>query len=119
MTYYLSYAYTHTLLLIHRVHGINELLQLLRSRHMGTSDPSTLQDPFSPPTTPHNQRPSMSLHFSVAPLFHMLELQEDVVTSFLAGKPFIMDVASLRSPFKFKVTAPGSTLHPAEYVKCM
>ena len=89
-----------------RIHGVNELLQLLRSRHK-----STLQ--CYPMTSV--QKVTMSLSAaSSSPLFYLSELQEDIVTSFLSGKPFILEVSNLRTPFKFKLTTPRTVLHPAE-----
>ena len=93
-----------------RLHGVNELIQLLRSRHRNILHTY----PSFSPTPPQRVTMSLSTASAAAPLFHLQELQEDVVSSFLAGKPFILDVSNLRTPFKFKVTVPRAMLYPAE-----
>ena len=103
-----------TLWLPHRLHGINELLQLVRSRYRCIP---LSQHPCSP--TSLHQIATMSfqptcLHSSSSPMFSLSELQEDVVTTFLAGKLHILDPSNLRTPFKFKISVPSKSLHPTE-----
>jgi len=97
-----------------RLHGINQLLLLVRSRYKGTPLPQQPRSPATPRQKPTMSFHPASLHSSSSPMFSLSELQEDVVTTFLAGKPQILDPSSLRTPFKFRLTAPSKSLHPAE-----
>ncbi|CAI8040342.1 hypothetical protein GBAR_LOCUS22485 [Geodia barretti] len=86
-------------------HGITELLQLIRSRqrsvfHPQPSSTSVLQDVTMP-----------NSFSSTVPLFHLAMLQEDIITRFIAGKPFIRDLSTLRTPFQFKMSAPKHQLY--------
>jgi hypothetical protein len=86
-------------------HGITELLQLIRSRQKGvihpqTSSTSVLQDVTMP-----------NSFSSTVPLFHLDMLQEDIITRFIAGKPFICDLSTLRTQFQFKMSAPKHQLY--------
>ena len=66
------------------VHGINDFLQLIRSRYQSYNDaPMKLQTVKSP--------------------FQLSLLQEDIVAYFVAGKPliYIGPSSPLRIPFKF------------------
>ena len=67
------------------VHGINDFLQLIRSRYQPSSDAP------------------MELQTVQVPEFQLSLLQEDIVAYFLAGKPLICIEPSspLRIPFKF------------------
>ena len=107
---------THSSKLPYRLHGVNELVQLLRSRHRNIlhTYPS-----FSPNVARQQQSATMSLGSApspspASPLFHLQELQEDIIVSFVAGKPFILDVSVLRTLFKFKVSVPRALQHKAE-----
>ena len=64
------------------VHGINDFLQLIRSRYQPSSGAP------------------MELQTVQVPEFQLSLLQEDIVASFLAGKSLIY-IESLRISFKF------------------
>ena len=77
--------------------------------------------PFQDGIAPIAQRnPSKSsILCNVAKLdcdFDLHLLQEDMVTTYLAGKPLLKSAASIRIPFKFKnVNQQKPSTHPAEY----
>jgi hypothetical protein len=81
-----------------KLHQISDLLQLFRSRQRNLH-------PF-PASSSKLQQAVTSV-----PLFNINELQEDIVTCFVAGKPFIHDM--LRISFIFKVTGPKVAFHQA------
>ena len=85
------------------LHGINDFLQLVRSRYQPL--------PRDTPTQPQRYM-SISqtmLQTTKAPEFQLYLLQEDIVACFLAGKPLIRIEPSslLRTLFKFR-QSPGS-----------
>ena len=46
------------------------------------------------------------------PIFHLKQLEEDLVRIFVAGKPLIEVASTLRSPFKFKqILSQSDTTH--------
>ena len=88
-------SHTVTVLSLCSVCGINDFLQLIRSRYQPTSDASM-----------EVQVPEFSLSL----------LQEDIVAYFLAGKPliYIEPSSPLRIPFKFHQST--NSVEEAEWV---
>ena len=78
--YYNTFVYYTT-----RSHGIEEQVQLVRSRHLQMIDGET-QDP--------------------KPFFNLPRLQKDIIKAYLAGKPLIEHSPEhVRVPFKFRAEA--------------
>jgi hypothetical protein len=88
----------HAFIFFSRLHGINSFLQLLRSRYQPTSQDqpmlasSTLVSLSWSSIHPHRQMPT----------FHLDILEEDLVSTFISGKPLIEAPSELRKPFCFK-----------------
>lgn len=80
--------------------GINEFLQLIRSRL------EPVLTGHIPGTTIRVTPKLMSLSGDTVPrpslVFNLHFLQEDIVAQYLSGKPMIHDISSLRNVFKFR-----------------
>ena len=89
------------------VHGINDFLQLVRSRYQ----------PYFANDVP------LELETAQPPEFEFSLLQEDIVAYFLAGKPLICiePPTLLRIPFQFRqsTTSAVEAGHVAEWVGCI
>ena len=74
-----------------RLHGINSLLQLIRSRYV-----TSLNDSGSPVAIHHPKEPTAK--------FQLAQLEQDIIAIFIAGKPHIHNESpsQLRTLFKFK-----------------
>ena len=46
----------------------------------------------------------------------LLNLQEDIVSLYLSGRPKIRNIASLHIPYAFRASKPTSKAHPLKYV---
>lgn len=96
------------------LHGIGDILQLVRSRYQLPSFDVPIENVYTSPDL---------LQAVKAPGFQFNLLQEDIVSCFIAGKPLICIEPSsvLRTPFKFR--QPSSSVaeagHTAEWVKCI
>ena len=56
---------------------------------------------------------AVTSHMPSSVCFSLHELQEDIITAYLTGKPIIKDVSSLRTPFKFREDA--SSRHSSQH----
>ena len=81
----------------------NELLQLVSRRHHIS-------------TATQNLRDLTSMRHHLLTLDGMLKLQEDVVTSYLIGRPRIQNISSIHIPFSFRASKSTSEAHPLKYV---
>ena len=106
---------SHSLFSLHHtpsLHGIDNFLQLVRSRY----SPQTAAEGALPKAL---KNPMVSVSGNVvqqqtACQFHLHLLQEDVVTTYLAGKPPVESAAAIRTRFKFRNLAQQSSPHPKE-----
>ena len=86
------------MIIVVRLHGVSNFLQLVRSRYQ----------PTIPEERPALLPPSSSLAWASircrqkVPVFQLGQLEEDMVTSFITGKPLIKSPLLLRIIFKFK-----------------
>ena len=94
------------------LHEIDDFLQLVRSRYRiayipeGTL-PKQLKNPIASVSGSVVQQQTacqLDLHL----------LQEDVVATYLAGKPPVESAAAIRTHFKFRTLAQQSSPHPTE-----
>ena len=74
-----------------RLHGINSFLQLIRSRYV-----TSLNDSGSSVAIHHPKEPTAK--------FQLAQLEQDIIATFIAGKPYIHNESpsQLRTLFKFK-----------------
>ena len=88
------------------LHGVNEFLQLIRSRYRppledaAAASASSQQDPKQQITLSISET---ALHqLTRQPAFQLTQLEEDIVASYIAGKPLIHKPSLLRTIFKFR-----------------
>lgn len=92
---------------------MSSLLQVIRSRYQPVAM-----------TSPDVTGPSMSfsqamLESKKLPEFQLLQLEEDLVRMFVAGKPLIESPSSMRILFKFKQSQKPANIITDEYVLCV
>ena len=84
--------------MIARLHGVSSFLQLVRSRYQPTipgERPAVLPPSSSFVWASIRPRPEVSV-------FQLGQLEEDMVTAFITGKPLIKSPLLLRTLFRFK-----------------
>ena len=87
------------------LHNVDDFLQLVRSRYLPQGTPENIS------TAERN--PSTSISTSNVKRFNFYLLQEDVMTTYLIGKPLLESAGSIRTHFKFRSAQPSSP-HPTE-----
>lgn len=81
-----------------RLHGVNSFLQLMRSRYQPTSqDQPMLASSALVSLSWSSLHPRRQM-----PAFHLDKLEEDLVSTFISGKPLIEAPSQLRKVFRFK-----------------
>ena len=95
------------------LHGVDNFLQLVQSRY---HPQGTICVPDG--TSKAEQNPSASVSISAMQptvcQFNFHLLQEDMITTYLAGKPQLEGAGSIRTHFKFRNTAQQSSPRPTE-----
>ena len=98
----------HTLTCTHSLsslHGVNEFLQLIRSRYR-----PPLEDAAAASASSQQDPKQITLSISETalhqltrqPAFQLTQLEEDIVASYIAGKPLIHKPSLLRTIFKVR-----------------
>ena len=97
------------------LHEIDDFLQLVRSRYIPQRTAYVPEGAF--PKALKNPMASVSgsvMQQHTPCQFDLHLLQEDVVATYLAGKPPVENAAAIRTHFKFRNMAQQCTPHPAE-----
>ena len=96
------------------LHGVNEFLQLIRSRYrppLEDSASAVQQDPKQITLSISEH----ALHkLTRQPAFQLAQLEEDIIASYIAGKPLIHKPSLLRTIFKFRQSQKAADAIPQE-----
>jgi hypothetical protein len=94
--------YTH-IYSLSSLHGVNEFLQLIRSRYRPPLEDSAASAGQQDPKQITLSISETALHqLTRQPAFQLAQLEEDIVASYIAGKPLIHKPSLLRTIFKFR-----------------
>ena len=97
------------------LHGVNEFLQLIRSRYRPPLEDSSTTGSQQDPRQITLSISENALHqLKKLPAFQLAQLEEDIIASYFAGKPLIHKPSLLRTIFKFRQSQKAADAIPKE-----
>ena len=112
MHIYVISSFSHTFA-TSSLYDVDDFLQLVRSRYLPQG---TICVPDGASKAERNPSASVSISATQQTVcqFNLHLLQEDMVTTYLAGKPQLEGAGSIRTHFKFRKMAQQSSPRPTE-----